>query len=123
MSAGTGPQRAVADDAVADDAVADDVVADDAVADDVVTDCSAVLADVWTFLDHECDDASRARLQRHLDECGPCLTALGIEEQIKSLLSRKCGGERAPSALRVRLTASIRTTVIEQAGAAPTESG
>ncbi len=79
-----------------------------------VLDCSAVLADVWVFLDHECDEASRARLQQHLDECGPCLTAFGIEEQIKSLLGRKCGGEQAPSGLRDRLSKRIRQVVCEQ---------
>lgn len=30
-------------------------------------DCSAVIADVWLMLDGECDDSSRARLQRHID--------------------------------------------------------
>ena len=79
-----------------------------------VLDCSAVLADVWVFLDHECDPASRARLQQHLDECGPCLTQFGIEEQIKSLLGRKCGGEQAPTGLRSRLSERIRLSVCEQ---------
>ncbi|MEO9222267.1 MAG: zf-HC2 domain-containing protein, partial [Mycobacteriaceae bacterium] len=37
-------------------------------------DCSAVLADVWLFLDGECDGESRRRVQRHLDDCSPCLT-------------------------------------------------
>ncbi len=80
--------------------------------DEQVLDCSAVIADVWTFLDHECDDASRTRLQRHLDDCGPCLTAFGIEEQIKNLLGRKCG-ERAPAGLRDKLTDRIRVSVSE----------
>jgi len=79
-----------------------------------VLDCSAVLADVWVFLDHECDRASRNRLQQHLDECGPCLTAFGIEEQIKKLLGRKCGGEQAPSGLQSRLSERIRLAVCEQ---------
>jgi mycothiol system anti-sigma-R factor len=26
-----------------------------------------VLADVWLYLDHECDDARRRLLERHLD--------------------------------------------------------
>ncbi|MEO6880000.1 MAG: mycothiol system anti-sigma-R factor [Mycobacteriaceae bacterium] len=80
--------------------------------DDAMLDCSAVIADVWLFLDHECDDASRERLQRHLDECGPCLTAFGIEEQIKGLLGRKCG-ERAPDGLREKLVDRIRVSVTE----------
>ncbi|KAA0024000.1 mycothiol system anti-sigma-R factor [Antrihabitans cavernicola] len=75
-------------------------------------DCSAVIADVWLVLDNECDQASRARLQKHLDSCGSCLAAYGIEEQIKGLLSRKCGGERAPESLRQRLSIEIRRTVV-----------
>ena len=37
------------------------------------TDCAEVLAEVWLFLDHECDAARRKLLERHLDECTPCL--------------------------------------------------
>ncbi|WP_016693383.1 mycothiol system anti-sigma-R factor [Rhodococcus rhodochrous] len=75
-------------------------------------DCSAVIADVYLLLDSECDAGSREKLQRHLDECGTCLEAYGIEEKIKSLLSRKCGGEHAPEGLRERLMLQIRRTVV-----------
>jgi mycothiol system anti-sigma-R factor len=75
-------------------------------------DCSAVIADVYKLLDSECDETSRARLQRHLDNCGSCLEEYGIEERIKSLLSRKCGGEHAPEGLRERLMLEIRRTAV-----------
>ncbi|PQP26416.1 mycothiol system anti-sigma-R factor [Rhodococcus opacus] len=75
-------------------------------------DCSAVIADVWLMLDRECDEASRARLQRHLDECGSCLEAYGIEEKVKSLVNRKCGGEHAPESLRQRLSIELRRTIL-----------
>ena len=75
-------------------------------------DCSAVIADVWIMLDNECDEASRTRLQRHIDECGSCFEAYGIEEKVKSLISRKCGGDQAPSGLRERLSVEIRRTVL-----------
>ncbi|NUS42442.1 MAG: mycothiol system anti-sigma-R factor [Mycobacteriaceae bacterium] len=74
-------------------------------------DCSAVIADVWLVLDNECDHAGRARLQHHLDTCGSCLAAYGIEEKIKNLLGRKCGGERAPETLRERLKVEIRKSI------------
>ena len=77
-----------------------------------VVDCAAVIADVWTLLDNECDPASRERVQHHLDHCGPCLEAYGIEEKIKSLIGRKCGGERAPEGLRERLSIEIRKSVV-----------
>lgn len=75
-------------------------------------DCSAVIADVWLLLDNECDQHARARLQSHLDGCTPCLEHYGIERQLKSLVSRKCGGDQAPRGLRERLTLEIRKTVI-----------
>lgn len=72
------------------------------------TDCSEVLADLSVFLDHECDDGRKQLLQRHLDDCGPCLERLGIEQQLKELLHRKCGGDLAPDDLKQRLRVSIR---------------
>ncbi|MBF6150144.1 mycothiol system anti-sigma-R factor [Nocardia sp. 852002-20019_SCH5090214] len=74
-------------------------------------DCSAVLTDVWLILDGECDDATRARLQHHMDHCSPCIEAYGLEEKLKRLLSRKCGGDRAPESLRERLTLDIRRSI------------
>ncbi len=79
--------------------------------DEMGLDCSAVLTDVWLILDGECDDATRARLQHHMDHCSPCIEAYGLEEKLKRLLSRKCGGDRAPESLRERLTLEIRQSV------------
>lgn len=78
------------------------------------TDCSEVLAEVWLFLDHECDGQRRELLQKHLEECSPCLEQFGIEEHLKVLLARKCGGEHAPEALKQRLREKIRRTVVSE---------
>jgi mycothiol system anti-sigma-R factor len=78
-------------------------------------DCQDVLSEVWLFLDHECDKSRRELLRRHLDECHPCLAVYGIEEKLKELLARKCGGEQAPNGLRDRLRDQIRSAVLEQA--------
>jgi len=75
------------------------------------TKCAEVLAEVWLFLDNECDGERRALLARHLDECAPCLAEYGLEEKIKRLLATKCGGEQAPHRLREQ----IRAAVLEQA--------
>ena len=80
------------------------------------TDCSEVLAEVWLFLDHECDGTRRHRLEQHLDECSPCLERYGLDEHLKALLASKCGGEHAPDALKERLRAKIRKTVLEHRG-------
>ena len=79
------------------------------------TDCAEVLAEVWLFLDHECDAERRKLLERHLDECAPCLQEYGIDEKLKQLLARKCSGEIAPDGLKNRLRQSIRQIVLESA--------
>ena len=80
--------------------------------DDYELDCSAVIADLCVMLDNECDSLSRERLRHHLEHCGTCLEHYGIEEQIKLLIGRKCGGEKAPEALRQRLVMEIRRTEV-----------
>ena len=81
--------------------------------DDYELDCSAVIADLWVMLDNECDSVSRERLRHHLEHCGTCLEHYGIEEQIKLLISRKCGGEKAPEALRQRLVMRFGAPSVE----------
>jgi mycothiol system anti-sigma-R factor len=78
------------------------------------TDCSEVLAEVWLFLDNECDDKRRALLTQHLDECSPCLAQYGLDEKLKKLLASKCGGEHAPPEFKDRLRAKLRDAVLEQ---------
>jgi mycothiol system anti-sigma-R factor len=78
------------------------------------TDCAEVLAEVWLFLDHECDPTRRALLERHLDECRPCLSEYGLDEKLKKLLATKCT-EAAPPEFKDRLRKSIRSIVLEQA--------
>ncbi|CAM3812872.1 mycothiol system anti-sigma-R factor [Smaragdicoccus niigatensis] len=75
-------------------------------------DCAAVLADISQLLDNECSESIRDTLRHHMDHCGPCLEAYGIEEQVKRLIGRKCGGERAPEGLRSRLQINIRSLTI-----------
>ncbi|MDQ3405131.1 MAG: mycothiol system anti-sigma-R factor [Actinomycetota bacterium] len=81
------------------------------------TNCSDVLSEVWLFLDQECDSDRRTWLTKHLDECSPCLEQYGIEEHLKILLARKCGGDQASDEFKQRLRASIRQTVIKHGGA------
>ena len=75
-------------------------------------DCAVVMAEVWTLLDGECNDETRERLQQHLKECPACLRHYGVEERIKTLISIKASGEKAPGYLVERVRLQIRTTVI-----------
>jgi mycothiol system anti-sigma-R factor len=72
------------------------------------TDCAEVLAQVWLFLDHECDESRRRLLEQHLDECGPCLAEYGLDEKLKKLLATKCGGDKAPEGLREQIRVAVR---------------
>ena len=76
--------------------------------------CAAVIAEVWTLLDGECTSETRDKLRHHLEACPGCLRHYGLEERIKNLIARKCGGDRAPESLRARLMLEIsRTTIIK----------
>jgi mycothiol system anti-sigma-R factor len=78
------------------------------------TDCSEVLAEVWLFLDNECDESRRAALTQHLDECSPCLAQYGLDEKLKALLATKCGGEHAPPSLKARLREKLKVAVLQE---------
>ena len=69
--------------------------------------CASVIAEVWTLLDGECTEDTRAKLRRHLEECPACLRHYGVEERIKALIATKCSGERAPEGWHGRPCAHI----------------
>jgi mycothiol system anti-sigma-R factor len=77
------------------------------------TDCRDVLAEVYLYLDLECSDDRRDLIRTHLDECSPCLREFGIEQEVKALVARCCGDERAPSELRDRLRVRLSELVFE----------
>ncbi|HEY2947791.1 MAG TPA: mycothiol system anti-sigma-R factor [Micromonosporaceae bacterium] len=77
------------------------------------TDCREVLAEVYLYLDLECSDDRRDVIRQHLDECSPCLREYGIEQEVKALVARCCGTERAPAELRQRLRLRLSELVLE----------
>jgi mycothiol system anti-sigma-R factor len=76
-------------------------------------DCNEVLADVFLYLDNETDDAARARMRLHLDGCAPCLRQFGLEQDVKELVARCCGGDIAPDSLRTRVKIRLEQVVID----------
>ena len=84
--------------------------------------CDDVLRDVWLFLDDEMNPQRRAAVKQHLDDCSPCLEEAGLDAKLKSLLHRKCGGDKAPEQLKVRLLAALQevTMAVESDGAVTT---
>jgi mycothiol system anti-sigma-R factor len=77
------------------------------------TDCRDIIAEVYFYLDLECTDERRDLIRQHLDECSPCLRQYGIELEVKALVARCCGGERAPVELRERLRVRLTELVYE----------
>ena len=75
--------------------------------------CSDVLDAVYDFLDGELDEEGRHRIRHHLDECGPCLRQFGIEQEVKQLVARCCGSDRAPETLRLKIVSRIREVRVE----------
>ena len=76
-------------------------------AEDSFDDCEHVLKRVYEFLDNEIDAASADAIRHHLAMCEACLESFDVEEAVKSLVHRCCGGEVAPSHLRTKIVTQL----------------
>ncbi|GGF41206.1 hypothetical protein GCM10011519_13690 [Marmoricola endophyticus] len=70
-------------------------------------DCSEVVDRLFVFIDQELDQADCGQIEKHLEDCQPCLAKYNLERTVKTLVSRSCT-EVAPSGLRERVLTSIR---------------
>ena len=77
------------------------------------TDCREVIAEVYFYLDLEANDERRDLIRHHLDECSPCLREYGIEQEVKALVARCCGQEKAPPEMLARLRAKLSELVVD----------
>jgi mycothiol system anti-sigma-R factor len=77
------------------------------------TDCREALDRVYTYLDGEIEDLDKTRIRQHLDDCAPCLRQYGIEHEVKVLVARCCGSERASIELRQRVLNRIAEVRVE----------
>jgi mycothiol system anti-sigma-R factor len=75
--------------------------------------CTEVLALVYSYIDHEMEDADYGQIRQHLDECGPCLREYGLEEVVKRLVHKCCGHEAVPDELRQKVLTRIATVRAE----------
>ena len=78
-------------------------------------DCDDVLRDGYLYLDDWTDPQLRDRIRQHLDGCAPCLKQFGLEQDVRSLIARCCGGDQAPQSLRERIGVRITELTIESA--------
>ena len=76
-------------------------------------DCGVVLSEVYLYLDLECSEPRRDLIRTHLDDCTDCLHEYGIEHEVKALVARCCGSDRAPVELRERLRLKLNELTVE----------
>ncbi len=77
-------------------------------------DCREVVEQVYLYLDGELDSDRLTVLRGHLDQCVSCLRMYGLEEEVRALVARCCGGDRAPEHLHAKVRATITTIIIER---------
>ena len=77
------------------------------------TDCREVLEEVYLYLDGEIDAERKTLIRTHLDECSPCLRQFGVEQEVKLLVARRCGGDRAPESVRVAVLTRLREVQLQ----------
>ena len=69
-------------------------------------DCGETVGRLYQYLDGELTDERRQQIQRHLDECSPCLQAVGFERELRIVIASRCK-DRVPDELRERIRAAL----------------
>jgi len=72
--------------------------------DDAVTEhrCDDAIAQIQAFLDGELDEDTVTRIERHLQECSPCLEAYDFEAELRKVIAAKAR-EDCPGEVRNRI--------------------
>lgn len=71
--------------------------------------CQEVLKQAYLYLDGEgLTEVERLEIETHLEECGPCLEAYGVEREVVTVIIARLGGaERCPDALKQRISMAL----------------
>ena len=91
--------------------------AQDSGGEPVAGDCAHVLERVYEFIDNELDSASGDAIRRHLSDCEPCLDKYDVEQAVKKLVARRCGGDTAPAHLRDKVLGQLAVAKQRAGGA------
>jgi mycothiol system anti-sigma-R factor len=62
---------------------------------------------LYDYLDGQLTRQRRILIQRHLDDCPPCLDAFDFEAELRVIIASKCR-EHVPEQLRLRVARAIR---------------
>ena len=68
--------------------------------------CDDALHTLYHFLDGELTPDRRSAIQRHLDECAPCLHAFDFESELKSVVARSCR-DQVPEHLKQKIARAL----------------
>lgn len=85
--------------------------------DDNDVDCSAVVEELFTFLDGELTETRRFQITTHMTGCVDCHEVVEFHAELKMAISQKCR-EDVPDELRLRIATALGlpTTPGEQPG-------
>jgi mycothiol system anti-sigma-R factor len=68
--------------------------------------CQDALHTLYDYLDGELTPERRSAIQRHLNECSPCLHAFDFEAELKVVIARSCR-DQVPDHLRAKIAEAI----------------
>jgi mycothiol system anti-sigma-R factor len=68
--------------------------------------CEEVIALLLSYLDGEIDDAKRAQIDHHLEECRGCFSRAEFEKALRDRV-RQAGDRQPPASLQDRIKALI----------------
>ena len=68
--------------------------------------CTEALHEIYHLLSGELDDAKRAQIQVHLDECSPCAEPYDFYAELRRTVQRRCR-DTAPPDLLARIEQAI----------------
>lgn len=66
--------------------------------------CEEVIAHLLSYLDGEIDDAKRAQIDHHLEECRGCFSRAEFERALRDKM-RQAGNTQPPASLQDRIKA------------------
>lgn len=71
--------------------------------------CKEVLEQAYLYLDGEgLTEVQRVEIETHLEECGPCLEAYGVEREIVTvIIARLRGAVPCPDSLKQRISTAL----------------
>ena len=78
------------------------------------TECDELLAEIDRYLDGELPAEEKARIERHMVECGSCFRREGFVREVRDLIRRKCGAAAPmPEDMAERILGAIRALPLD----------